>query len=329
MSTQSRQIEETSKSPGDADGGLLSMLDTWMKRSPWHPRAAPFILYVLLLAVMEIDELFSALAAGAAGVLHTVLQQTADVLSHPAAHLTLYILQCGTVAWLLWRYRRLTPELTLRFHWLAGVTGVVLAAAWVALGMWAVELWPSLAEGARDAHELSVLRGQSPRWFMATAGLRLLGMMLLVPIFEELFVRSLCLRSFHSARQTGVGLLQLAHDLPVIGDVCMHLSACRRAAAQPAAFTHQFLHTPLGALSVFGVTASTLVFMLSHVPRDWAGCIVCGVVWCVLLWWTNRGGGRGEGGRPRLGLGPVIWSHAITNALLWSYSAASGDWQFL
>jgi len=46
------------------------------------------------------------------------------------------------------------------------------------------------------------------------------------------------------------------------------------------------------------------------------------LVWCALVWWTNRGSHR-------LGLGPVIWSHAITNALLWGYTIWSGDWQFI
>jgi hypothetical protein len=31
----------------------------------------------------------------------------------------------------------------------------------------------------------------------------------------------------------------------------------------------------------------------------------------------------------RLGLGPIIWSHGLTNALLWLYTLTSDDWRFL
>ena len=89
-------------------------------------------------------------------------------------------------------------------------------------------------------------------------------------------------------------------------------------------FTKQFYETPLGKVSVFGIAASTFIFMLNHVPRDYVGCIMCGVLWCLMVKWTN-----GESRKRKLGLGPVIWSHGLTNALLWWYTIASGDWQFL
>jgi len=89
-------------------------------------------------------------------------------------------------------------------------------------------------------------------------------------------------------------------------------------ANQPLMFTREFNRTPFGVLSVFGVIASTFVFMLSHFPRDWPGIWVCGVAYCLLLAATRH-----------KGLGPVVWAHGITNALLWVYTLNTGNWQFL
>jgi membrane protease YdiL (CAAX protease family) len=177
---------------------------------------------------------------------------------------------------------------------------------------------------AADPHYFQKMRGEYPATYSAGIFLRLLGMSLIVPFVEEIFNRSLCLRAMHSARKTGVALLQVLHDLPGVGEYLMHKPAVKAAAQQEPMFTKQFYETPLGRVSAFGIAASTFIFMLNHVPRDWVGCIVCGVLWCLMVKWTNA-----EGRKRKLGLGPVIWSHGLTNALLWWYTLASGDWQFL
>jgi len=306
-----------SPSPEPPDSSLAA-LDRWVASHPWHPRVLPFFVYIALLAVIGFAQDLDA-----------------------RLYVPLYAIQCSLVAWLLWRYRRLTPELTLRFHWLAVPVGVFVAVAWIALG-WAMAgefdvRWSALVRGepvgmidypddavprfATDATELR------PFWHDAEMGpalgtaafvLRLLGMSLIVPIFEELFIRSLMLRSLSDPRQTWIGLQQVFADIPGIGDWFMRTDAGARAIAHDPPFTRMFLATPLGKLTAFGVIASTFVFMLSHLMRDWPGIWVCGVAYCLLLAATaNRG------------LGPVIWAHGLTNALLWAYTAWTGDWQFL
>ena len=98
----------------------------------------------------------------------------------------------------------------------------------------------------------------------------------------------------------------------------MHSSIAHRAGRHAHPLGDMFHRTPLGALSLFGVIVSTGVFMSYHVARDWPAAALCGVAYCLLLAATRQ-----------RGLGPVIWAHGITNALLWGYSVKTGDWQFL
>ncbi|MFI4860537.1 MAG: type II CAAX prenyl endopeptidase Rce1 family protein [Phycisphaerales bacterium JB063] len=314
----------------------LAKLDAWMAQSMWHPRLVPFFVYIL-------------------GLMATGYLITPFPVIRPAVYAGVVAVIC----FLLWRYRKLLPELNIRFHWLAIPTGVGLLFAWVYLGYWtnqaaaAAQGTPVLGplaeffvggsnpqsvadEANRTMHAFQ--RGQEHYgdvWFWITMVLRLLGMTLVVPLFEELFVRSAVIRATISRRLTWRGILQVLHDLPLIGDYVSNTKQGQAADAAPPAFTEQLTTTPVGRISAFSVAASTLVFMLSHMPRDWAGCIACGVVWGVMVWWTNRPRpGKGEtwenlpeGGRT--GLGPVVWSHGITNALLWAWTLHYGDWQFL
>ena len=50
------------------------------------------------------------------------------------AYLPLYLVTCGIIVFLLWRYRALTPELTLRFHWTVLPSAALLLVAWIGLG---------------------------------------------------------------------------------------------------------------------------------------------------------------------------------------------------
>lgn len=269
----------------------LTRLDDQLAAQPMLARALPYLVYVLLLTLV-------AAATQWQGWLYPPL----------------YAMQCVLVAWLLWRYRHLTPELTIRFHWLAIPVGVLVAALWLGLGKGMVHLWPEQF-GAKEPHYFEEMQ-PGVRW--ASLTLRVLGMSILVPMFEELFIRSLLLRCLHSAKKTGIGLVQLGCDLPLVGDYLMQTRWAAQAEQHGPVFSRQFEMTPLGRLSVFGVLASTFLFMLGHGLRDWPGCIACGVLYCVLLGLTAK-----------KGLGPVIWAHGITNALLFAYSLKTGDWQFL
>ena len=59
-----------------------------MASHPWHPRVLPFLAYVCCLPLLNLSRL------------HV-----------PLLYPLLYVAQCLLVAWLLWRYRRLLPEM--------------------------------------------------------------------------------------------------------------------------------------------------------------------------------------------------------------------------
>lgn len=319
MDNSGSQIRETSS-------GWLAKLDHWMAASPMHPRLVPFFVYICLLALIGFAR---------------------DWL--PASYPLLYVPQCLLVAWLLWRYRHLTPELNIRFHWLAIPTAIGLTIAWIALGwamagefvmrwqaMWAGQPLGMIDYSANSDMTKSYFASDPEHFFKEmleampiiagiSLGVRLLGMSLLVPFFEELFVRSLCVRSFQRFRPTMIGIVQVLEDMPLIGEHILHSRLGKRVAGKPQMFGKQFRETPVGQMTVFAVFASTLIFMLSHIPRDYLGCIVCGVTWCLLLWWTNRP----ALGERKMGLGPIIWSHGLVNAMLWTYCVYTGDWQFM
>lgn len=266
----------------------------WMGAHPWHPRLLPYVIYVALLPLI-------AMATDRLPLLYPIL----------------YSLQCLIVAGLLWRYRHLLPELTLRFDFLAIPIGIVVCVIWILLGNAMVHLFPErFAPSPDDPEHLFVRMAPVARW--VSLSLRLVGMSLLVPMFEELFIRSLLLRSFHRFRQVMVGLVQWGQDLPLIGEWLMHTTFAKRADAHDQPFARMFNDTPLGALSITGIVLSTLIFTIGHGMRDWPGAIACSLFYILLLRITRA-----------KGLGPVIWAHGITNALLWAYCVYYGDWQFL
>ncbi len=265
-----------------------------MSEHPWHPRVLPYVIYVALLPL--------------------IAMVTDD---QPWMYPLLYGGQCLIVASLLWRYRRLTPELNLRFHWLAIPVGILVCVIWIALGKWMITLFPERFAVSPDDPEHLFTR-MSPAIHWLSLSMRVVGMSLLVPLFEELFVRSLLLRSFHSFRQVVVGVLQWGQDLPLIGEWLMHTSIAKRADEHEQPFARMFNETVLGQLSVTGIVLSTLIFTIGHGMRDWPGAVVCSLMYIALLRVTRN-----------KGLGPVVWAHGITNALLWGYCVYYSDWQFL
>lgn len=275
-----------------APRGGLARLDAWMADHPWHPRLVPFIVYVALLLPIDLARDYA-------------------LWTYPL----LYVLQCGLTLGLLWRYRRLLPELNGRFHWLALPVGAGVCAAWIALGQTTESL---LGLGEEHPLQQHYFVRMEPPLRALSLGLRLLGMSIVVPLFEELFVRSLLLRSLQYPRRVAVGLMQLLEEVPLLGDWLLHTPLAQRADHHERVFEYEFNRTELGQLTWFGVLASTVVFALHHVPRDWAGSLVCGVAYCLLLAATRQ-----------RGLGPVIWAHGLTNALLWGYCVYTGDWRFL
>jgi hypothetical protein len=315
----------SSPPPTPARFGWLQSLDRTMAAGPWLPRVAPFFVWIVLMAIEG-----------------QVRTYTPLVWLWPV----LYAGKCAVVCWLLWRYRRLISEVNWRFHWTVVPSAVLLLIAWIGLG-WLMagefgERFSALMQGDprgtvlpyNDPANVPVMATTEPTFyqklqsdwpagfFALGIGLKLVGMAVVVPMFEELFTRSALLRGLNKWRQTKTGLLQIACDLPGIGERLMHARAGEAATRQPPAFTEQLKTTAVGTLGVTGVALSTLLFASWHAMRDWPGALACGLVWCAMVWWTNRG-------ENKLGLGPVIWSHALVNALLWGYTLWSGDWQFL
>ncbi|MBI1336708.1 MAG: hypothetical protein GC164_07080 [Phycisphaera sp.] len=280
---------------------FLQRLDRWMAGHPAHPRFGIFFFYLAFLPIVQFGQSW-----------------------HDILYPVLYTTQCVLTAALLYRYRRLLPELNWKLDTLAIPVGVLVIVAWVALGMGMVRLFPETFGYDNSEHYFATMTG--PVRYVSL-GLRLLGMSIVVPMVEEMFVRSLLLRMFHRFRAVGIGLMQLLQDLPLVGEYLMHTQLAQRADRHQRVFEKAFNNTPMGALSFSGVTLSTMVFMSHHAPRDWPGALVCGLAWCFLVWWSNPR--RLKRGKQPMGLGPVIWSHAVANAVLWAYCVYTGDWQFM
>lgn len=235
----------------------------------------------------------------------------------PALYVPLKLVQAAAVCYLVWRWRKLVPEINWKFHWLVIPVSLALTAAWIYLNELMHYLSP-VDPVDQEPNFFATLYAENQTLFWFAAAAHLIAMCTAVPMVEETFNRSLLLRSFSSAKRTGVGFMQFLCDMPVIGDWLIHTKAGTRATQQPPVFGPQFEATPLGHLTFFGVIASSLVFALVHGRHDWPGAIVCGVVWCLLLAKTRH-----------LGLGPVIWSHALVNLLLWAHVVWHHEWRFM
>jgi membrane protease YdiL (CAAX protease family) len=280
----------------ESGGTILQRMDRWMASNPWHPRITPFMAYILLMIPVS------------------PLRDNVSPWLFPV----FYGLQCLVPAWLMWRYRRLLPELNFKFHWTAIVAGLFIAVMWIVLAQGMMDLFQNREEmeGYRYLDEMP------PVLAWTSMVMRLIGMSLIVPLFEELWTRSLLLRSFHSPRATKVGLINLAQDMPVLDDLIGDTRWAREAAKEHGIFTRMFQQVPLGQISLFAVMASSVVFMLAHHWRDWPGCLLCGVTYCLVVGYTNRG-------KLQLGLGPAVWAHGITNAMLWGYTLYADQWYYL
>ncbi|MFA7238281.1 MAG: hypothetical protein WC058_15585, partial [Phycisphaeraceae bacterium] len=186
-----------SVAPADSRG-----FGAWMRSNPWHPRVVPEMAYLVLMSLgMAVQSWVPAM--------------------YPAA----YAVQCGVTVVLLWRYRKLLPELTLSFHWIALPVGALVFVVWMLLGMGMAANFPGRFEN--EGWNYFTHLGPVGGWIMLV--LKFMGMCLVVPLFEELFNRSLIPRSFSHFRKTGIGLVNLAQDMPVLDDVLLENKWAKKA----------------------------------------------------------------------------------------------------
>jgi membrane protease YdiL (CAAX protease family) len=275
--------------------GLLGKLDAFMLRHPWHPRIVPLFVYLALLGL-------------------TGLLRDWNVLSYPFA----YTLQCAVPIWLFWRYRKLMPELNLKFDILAVPFAIWATAAWIGMGIGMAHLFPeTFGDPGYNYFDPANMGDTSLAW--TSVLLRLVGMSIVPPLVEEMFYRSLILRSTYRARPAGYALAQVLSDLPIIGEWITDSNWVREADKHPQPLARQFEATAYGKLSVFSVLMATIVwvFVGGHAMRDWPATAVISVAWCLLAYL-----------RRNKGLGPVIWTHGLCNAMLWCYSMYLHDWRW-
>lgn len=285
--------QSEANTPNAKKAGRLAQLDAIMASHPWYPRFLPFFIYVTFLMTVG-------------------LARDWQAWTYPI----LYVVQCGYVVYLLWRCRKLLPELTLSFHWLVIPVGVICAVAWIALGTVMMDQFPSTKPQKGDlflflAPMVDGKGGLGDGALGWTAMiLRLLGMSIIVPMFEELFFRSMLLRSMSRPRKSLLGFVQWILDVPVIGEWLMQTKLGDAADEDEGIFKTEFERVPFGQVTLWGMVFTTLLWCpISHITRDWPGTIVCGIAYCLVVVATRK-----------KGLGPVIWTHGVTNACLWAYT---------
>ncbi len=303
-----------------ATSGVLAQLDATMLSHPAMPRVVPYFLYVAGITFNS--------------MLDEYLTKKDIHFSYPIGYTCL----CIIIALFIWRYRKLTPEINCKFHWLAIPTGLGVIVAWIGLGWYfsgqfdvryeaLINNNATPTEQALNAIDESIIskndkinfiKQKGPLFGYASLIVRVMGMSLLVPFLEEVLMRSLLLRALSNPIKSLKMAFVTLSDLPGIGEILLKTNLSKEIDKDPPSFEDEFNHTPLGALTFFGILASTLFFAVGHAPRDYAGAFVCGITWCILLRVTKS-----------KGLGPVIWSHGIANAALVAYVLCYNDWQFL
>lgn len=274
----------------------LGKLDRWVASSPFHARILPFFAFVLML--MPIGFAYEW-----------------DARSYPF----LVLIQSMLVVFFMWRYRRFTPEITLSLHWSAVVAGVLGFATWVGFRLGLYEVFGEFWRGEPDVF----FDDMPPAFAWTSLIFRLVVTAMFVPVLEEVFFRSALLRALQDRKTAKIAAIQFLEDLPVIGDMVMGTKASEAAINEKEPLTRTFLATPLGRVTTFAVVINIVLWcLLSHLPRDWPGTVACGLLFIWVVWLTNRGDRK-------LGLGPVIWAHGLTNAMIVGYTIQTNDWQFL
>lgn len=285
-------------SQSQTSNSWMAGIDRWAAAHPFHVRVLPLIAYVAFIPLI-----------GLARDLHE------SGIGHPIA----YVLQCGIAGYLIYRYRKLMPELNLKFHFIAIPVGIASAYLWIVLGQWMGELNPERwGEPGMDFFEEM---NESVAWVSFI--LRLIGMTIIVGMVEEVFFRSALMRGLHRPIPTRDALVQILTDVPVLGSYLLNSKTIRKIDKQRNLLLNEFNNNPLGVISLFNLIIVGIIWsILSHGIRDWPGTIVCAFTFGFVVYWTNRGD-------KKLGLGPAVWTHAITNAGLWAYTIYADDWRFL
>jgi hypothetical protein len=108
----------------------------------------------------------------------------------------------------------------------------------------------------------------------------------------------------------------------VLGDSVLESRWSKWADRFPQPIRQGYEATELGVLTSANLVMVSVIWCLVHAPRDWPGVVACSLLYAGVTWWTNRGGRK-------MGLGPVMWAHGLTNLLLCVYTVWKDDWRFL
>ncbi len=198
------------------------------RRWPWLPYVAPMATYVLLTSLED------------------YLPQTRPGAPTIAHYPWVYAIKLGTVMVVLglcratWRDLRPWPGLAASAASVA--IGILVAVAWVGLdGHYPV--WGTI--GTRAAYDPSML---TPGGWTAFLAVRFLGLVLVVPLFEELFWRSFVVR----------WLINPDH----------------------------FESVPIGRITLTAAVLTAGFFALEH-PAEWLPALGTGLAWAWLLHWSR------------------------------------------
>jgi CAAX prenyl protease-like protein len=198
-----------------------------MTTRPWLPYVAPMVTFLLLTSVE--------------GWL-----PKPDEGSHTTYYPAFYAMKISIVAVVCWlcrsTWRDLKPWPGAKSLAMAVGSGLIVALIWVGLDGW----YPIYGDvGARASFNPNVLSPMSKSAFLA---FRMLGLVLIVPLFEELFWRSLVIR----------WIIDPDH----------------------------FQDVPIGRVTLAAAGITAALFALEH-PAEWLPALLTGALWAALLHQTR------------------------------------------
>lgn len=256
----------------------MTLSDSNNQRDPYWAHIAPFMVFMLIMAVPDLLQ--------SVGISFGQEVDSGYTSAWTRKQLWLYPLQTLVCLGLLVFYRRSypwKPASGIAIGILSGVCGIAL---WILPGFVFQRfqvVFPfsdtlGFVDRSHGFDAVAVLQDQPAAacWFWMT---RLLRLVVVVPVMEEVFWRSFLMRFLADSKQ-------------------------------------EFFEAKFGQHSIAGLLVVTGLFAAAHQPVDYFGAICFGLL---AYWVTVR----------TKSLTAVIVMHAVANASLAAYAAASGQWGYL